>query len=207
MSYQLSSTAVLANVTNLFNAGNYAAAYRAIRDDLVQQQNSGVAIDRDTMTWYTSAPEINDPTSIAPIHFFARNYVSEFSKLTTGVSVDGAIFQGVSDNLAKTVIGNILATGGVVEGFDQVGIQDTRNSAVGFHLSEYSWPGYADLAAYFSPNFDNHLFLENVPLSAQVQILTTVDAAGRDTVADLTFSGNSAVFGFVFQPVGRISEA
>ncbi|WP_315765884.1 MULTISPECIES: S8 family serine peptidase [unclassified Bradyrhizobium] len=190
MSYQLSSSTVLANVTQLFKDGKYAAAYRAIRDDLLQQKAAGTYLDPDTLTWYTSAPEINDPTSTVPIHYFVRNYVSEFSKLTKGVSVDGAVFQNASDELARSIIGEVIKTGGVIEPFTQVGIRDTQNTSQAFGISRYGWPAYADLAAYFSPNFVNHSFLDGIPLYAQVQILTTVDAAARDTVVNLISSGN-----------------
>lgn len=68
--YKLISSTI-DSVRAFYSAGNYAAAYRAIRDDLNSQnataRQSGLPppIDADTIAWYSNAPEINDPNSAA----------------------------------------------------------------------------------------------------------------------------------------------
>lgn len=97
-SYPL-SPATIASVQANYDKGAYAAGYRAIRDDLVAQntaaQQAGLPlpVDRDTIAWYTNAPEINDPNSTSFIHYFARDYVSSYAQRTVGHAVDDATFQ------------------------------------------------------------------------------------------------------------------
>ncbi len=107
--FQLSASA-LAAVNADFKIGNYPSAYRAIRDDLVAQNAAAVSaglpppIDADTITWYTNAPEINDINSTSFIHYFARDYVSDYAKITTGSTTDATTFENVSNTLGHRLI-------------------------------------------------------------------------------------------------------
>jgi hypothetical protein len=124
MSYQLSSAAVLANVTNLFNAGNYAAAYRAIRDDLVQQQNSGVAIEilaaaRLVMETDCSLEEVAEKVGFSNLGHFRRRFRKSLgcnpSDLRLAAGIDpshAATILSASMELPGASAGNFLPVAG-----------------------------------------------------------------------------------------------
>jgi hypothetical protein len=185
--YQLSANALTA-VRNAIQIEDWPAGYRAIRDDLNAQNAAALAagkalpIDSDTLAWYTNAAEINSSTSTSFIHYFVRNYVSEYARLTLGQRIEDPVFQSVSDDLARQVLQTVDTTNGTLLGFALVGIIDTRNSISGFSelgipVDKYAWPAYAELAAGFAPTFKNHSYLQGIPVAKELAILATTTLA------------------------------
>ena len=142
------SDATLAKVRGFFTTKDYPAAYQAIADDLKTQAIHGIHIDQNTLTWYTDAAKINDANDTSYIHYFVRDYASEYAQLTIGKTIDDAQFQKISDELAADVLRDI-SRNGKVDDFNVVGQQDTRNAVEGFKaldmpVGPYAWPVYAD---------------------------------------------------------------
>lgn len=88
------SSATLAEARNFIQQPkpDYPAAYQAAATDLKTQAAHGVKIDPNTITWYTDAAQINDPHGTSFLHYFVRDYVSDYAKLTAEKTIDDAQF-------------------------------------------------------------------------------------------------------------------
>ncbi len=177
ITYEISS-ATLAEIKAFLLKKNYPAAYQAIADDLRAQAARGVTIDRNTLTWYTDAAQINNANATDFIHYFARDYVSDYAQLTIGKTIDNENFQKISDELAVNILRKVLKNNRI-QGFSKVGLKDTKNIVTGFSVNQYAWPAYADLASFsWLRSFKNPTWLKHLTIKEQRNILWTSFRAG-----------------------------
>lgn len=211
--YKLSD-ATKQKVLDLFNKKKYPAAYAAIAADLERQQQAGVQIDHDTLAWYADAAQINDQNSKTFLHYFIRDYVSDFSKVTTGKTISDSEFQEVSNDLANDVIKGIVKNG-VVPDFNTVGRTDTQNAVDGFkkfgvYVTPYDWPAYAELAAGLSHHFDNPSWLKGLLKNDEHDILKATKEASLDAARQAPSGaislGNILNFGYLYWKAFEVGQ-
>lgn len=163
MTYSLTSAQTQV-IQTLLSQGSYSAAYQYVADSLDTAVSSG-QVHSGVQRWFEFAAQIN-----ANSGSWSSNYVRQYTfnaGLASGKIITDAQFQTASDNLAESVLNDILNNNGQIPSTQEIIDYDVDMAVNELGLNNEDWAG--SLFSYLFFGYDPNLIFDNVtdPTGAQ----------------------------------------